>query len=74
MVVFQYNDYKMVVESIMEHNHFMGKPIESHVRCFVYNTENKPLMDFMIQDMSWDQYNSLVDVDVELSTDTDVLQ
>ena len=77
------NDWKMIVEPIMEHNHFMGEPIESHVRCFIYTTENKPLRYSktghvpeirMVQDMSWDQYNSLFDVDMELSTDTDVLQ
>jgi hypothetical protein len=70
------NDWKMIVEPIMEHNHFMGEPIESHVRCFVYTTENKPLRYSktgyvpkirLIQDMSWNQYNSLVDVELNTS-------
>ena len=77
-----HNQHKMIVEKLMEHNHFMGEPIESHVRCFIYTTKDNVTngsIDIsipsirMIQDMSWDQYNSLVGVDMELSTDTDVL-
>ena len=70
------NDWKMIVEPIMEHNHFMGEPIESHVRCFIYTTKDNVTngsIDIsipsirMIQDMSWDQYNSLVDVELNTS-------
>ena len=35
-----HNQHKMIVEKLMEHNHFMGEPIESQVRCFIYTTKD----------------------------------
>jgi phage tail protein X len=45
----------VILQKIMEHNHFIGSPIEQHYRCIVH-IPNKS--DFLLQDVSIGQWNS----------------
>ncbi len=45
----------VILQKIMEHNHFIGSPSEQHYRCIVHIPNDK---NFLLQDVSIEQWNS----------------
>lgn len=71
----QFRNWNMVCTTVMIHEHYMGEEIEPHYRCYIINDrdslpslseDEKSLVgELWIQDMSFEQYESLKDLTTE---------